>query len=167
MYRLRRRAVRAVASTAALIVTPLLAACGQGQNFPTLKYIYVSEADCAASEKVKADECQKAIDKAVVAHDKLPIKFPTLVDCEKAEGDGRCERVAERHWRPRLMGYLFVVKGPVVTASPLYAGLKGATVFRDVAGATFDWERTEGITFSRDSIRKAEGFAPPPKGRRG
>jgi hypothetical protein len=64
------------------------------------------------------------------------------------------------------MGFMFTVKGPVVTASPLYAGLKGATVFRDVGGATFDWERTEGVTFSREAIRKAEGFAPPPRSRR-
>ena len=150
-----------------MLLALLLAGCGKSEVFPVFKYVYVSESDCAAGGKVTPDDCRKAIDKALAEHDKMPVRFPTFADCEKVEGPDRCERVAERHYRPRLMGFMFVTKGPVITAAPLYAGLKGATVFRDVSGATFDWERTEGITFSRESIRKAEGFIPPPKPRRG
>jgi len=32
-------------------------------------------------------------------------------------------------------------------------------------GATYDWERTEGVKFSKEAIRKAEGFVPVKKGR--
>lgn len=145
----------------------LLAGCGQsGPPVPTERFVYVSSQDCAAAERVKPEDCIKAVDKAIVEHDKLPLKYPTLADCEKAEGADRCERVVERHWRPRLMAFHFTVKGPSVVAAPLYAGLKGATVFRDAGGSVLDWERTDGVVFSRQSIRKAEGFAPVQRGRR-
>jgi uncharacterized protein YgiB involved in biofilm formation len=161
------RADRAAGAIAVLLMGVAVTGCSSGPPLPTFKYIFVSEIDCVDSDKVKADDCRKAIDKALIDHDKIPIKFPTFADCEKSEGAERCERVAERHWRPRLMAFLFTTKGPAVSAQPLLAGLKGATVYRDAGGATFDWERTEGITFSREAIRKAEGFAPPSKQRRG
>ena len=140
-----------------------LAGCSKGAKIPTEKFIYTSSEDCAASDKVKAADCDKAIEGALGEHDKLPIKYLTLADCDKAEGPDRCERVAERHYRPRLMGYLFVVNEKVV-ATPLYAVQvvqgRNLTLFRDAGGNTYDWERTEGITFSRAAIRKADGFTP-------
>ena len=141
-----------------------LAGCGNGGKGPTERFIYTSSEDCAEAGKVPGDECGKAIEKALIEHDKLTIKYPTMIDCDKAEGIDRCERVAERHYRPRLMAFLFTMNGKTVSAIPLYAvqivSGKSATLFRDAAGTTYDWERTDGIAFSKASIRKAEGFQP-------
>jgi uncharacterized protein YgiB involved in biofilm formation len=146
-------------STALLSLSAtLLAGCGGGPTYPTERFIYTTTEDCIAGEKIPAESCQKAVDKALLEFDKNPVKFATLADCEKAEGPDRCERVAERVHRPKLMAYIFTVKGPQVTAEALYAGQKGVTVFRDANGKTYDWERTEGIKFSREAIRKADGF---------
>jgi uncharacterized protein YgiB involved in biofilm formation len=145
-------------------VTIVLAGCGSSSKVPTERFIYTSSEDCAAFGKVSSEDCSKAVEKALTEHDKLTIKYPTMLDCEKAEGNDRCERVAERHYRPRLMAFLFTVNNQGVTAVPLYAvqivAGKSATLFRDANGATYDWERTDGITFSKEAIRKAEGFQP-------
>ncbi len=140
-----------------------LGGCGKSAKIPTEKFIYTTSADCASGGKVSTADCDKAIETALVEHDKLAIKYATMADCDKMEGPERCERVAERHYRPRLMSFLFVVNEKVV-ATPLYAVQvsvnRSATLFRDAGGTTYDWERTEGITFSRAAIRKAEGFTP-------
>lgn len=147
-----------------LVMAASLAGCGGGAKGPTERLIYTSSADCEAAGKVAGEECAKAIEKALVEHDKLTIKYATMLDCEKAEGSDRCERVAERHYRPRLMAFLFTVNTKSVVAIPLYAVQvvtgKNAAIFRDAAGTTFDFERTEGVSFSRDAIRKAEGLQP-------
>ena len=149
---------RSVALAALALLASLLAGCGGGTAYPTERLIYTSIDDCTAGEKISAADCGKAVDKALVELDKASIKFPTMLDCEKAEGPDRCERVAERIYRPKLMGYLFTAKGPSVTAEPLYAGQKGVTVYRDANGKTYDWERTADVKFSREAVRKAEGF---------
>ena len=148
---------RRLALVALVFVAGPLAGCGNSAKIPTERFIYTNSEDCAEGGKASATNCDKAIELALLEHDKLPVKYLTLADCEKAEGNDRCERVAERHYRPRLMGYHFTVKGQA-TAVPLYAGKKGATVFRDAAGATYDWQRTEGVKFSPQAIRKVEGF---------
>jgi len=149
---------RIAASISIVLATALLAGCGGAKSGPTERFVYTTSVDCADAGKVTAEQCRAAVDKAVVEHDQKAPKYITLADCEAAEARDRCERFAERHYRPRLMGYLFTVKGPSVSASPLYAGQKGATVFRDVGGTTYDWERTEGVSFSKLAIQKAEGF---------
>lgn len=151
---------RCIALFGLAAVASLLAGCGDGGGkVATERFIYTSIDDCTESGRVSSDDCGKAVDKALVEHDQTAPKYVTMGDCEATEGRDRCERVAERHYRPRLMGYLFTVNHLVV-ASPLYSGLKGTTVFRDVAGTAYDHERTAGINFSRQAIRKAEGFQP-------
>lgn len=153
---------------AVLLAAGALGGCGNKTKVATERFIYTSSEDCAAGAKIQQADCDKAVEKALLEHDKLTIKYPTLADCDKAEGPERCERVADRHFRPRLMGFLFSVNEQVA-ATPLYAIQvvqgKSATLYRDAGGATYDWERTEGITFSRAAIRKAEGFTPLKKGR--
>src|SRR5690606_39199743 len=104
------------------------------------------------------DKCAKAIDRAVGEHEKTARKFPTLADCETAEGVDRCEKAAERHYRPRLMSYLFTINKSRTVATPLYAGAKGAPVFRAADGTVYDYERTEGVKFSKEAMQKSAGL---------
>lgn len=156
-------AAHRLALTVALVATTLLPACGSGgaSTGSTDRWVYTTAADCEAADKVKTEECGKAIDKAIIEHDQKAAKYPTMRDCEATEGIDRCERFAERHFRPRLMGYLFSQdKRLQFSAIPLYSGYKNATVFRDGNGKTYDAERTDGVVFSAEARRKAEGFAP-------
>ncbi len=150
---------RCIVPAIILIVASLLSGCGEGSKVETVRYIYASTDDCTDGGKVSGENCNKATELALVEHDTTAPKYATLGDCETTEGRDRCERFAERHYRPRLMGYLFTVNKTAV-ANPLYSGLKGATVFRDAGGTVYDHERTAGITFSKLAIRKAEGFVP-------
>lgn len=150
---------RFIATAIMVALAGLLAGCGDGAKIETERFIYTSIDDCTDSGKVTGENCNKAIELALTEHDKTAPKYITLGDCEATEGRERCERYTERHYRPRLMGYLFTVNKAVV-AIPLYSGLKSAMVYRDAGGATYDHERTAGINFSKLAIRKAEGFQP-------
>ena len=155
---------RAVAAAALSLAAIVLTGCG-GTPVPTEKFVYTTLDDCAEAKRLTPEQCGAAIDKALVEHDTKATKYITLQDCEKKEGAERCEKFAERHYRPRLVGYLFTVNASVV-AAPLYPGLKSATVMRDAAGAVLDWQRTEGVTFSQEAIVRARGFAAvKPRGR--
>jgi uncharacterized protein YgiB involved in biofilm formation len=131
--------------------------CG-GDQGPTTRIIYVSSSDCAEGGLIDFDKCAKAIDKAVTEHEKTAKRYPALVDCESIEGVDRCEKAAERHYRPRLMSYLFSINKARAVAAPLYAGSKGAPVFRSADGTVYDYERTEGVKFSRQAMQKSAGL---------
>jgi uncharacterized protein YgiB involved in biofilm formation len=141
----------------ALAAAFTLAGCG-GETGPITKVVYISSGDCAQGGLIDFDKCAKAIDKAVVEHEKTARKYPTLLDCETSEGVDRCEKAAERHYRPRLMSYLFTISKTKTTAAPLYAGAKGAPVFRSADGTVYDHERTEGVKFSREAVQKSAGL---------
>lgn len=158
----RSRLSRPLSFAGAVLAALLVSACGSGNNIPTEKVIYTSSADCADGGKLDFDKCSKAIDKAITEHEKSAAKFITLSDCEKSEGNDRCEKAAERHYRPRLMGFLFTINKNIV-AAPLYAGLKGAPVFRGSDGTVFDQERTADVKFSKEAALKSVGFIPDKK----
>jgi len=159
------RIIRLLPLATASLAT-LLGACG-GDPGPTSKVIYTSSSDCADGALIDFDKCARAIDKAIAEHDKSSPKYVTLGDCEKAEGNDRCEKVVDRQYRPRLMGYLFTINSQKQTAVPLYAGLKGAPVFRAADGTVYDQERTEGVKFSREAKIKSAGFVPDKRRGRG
>lgn len=154
---------RCIAHACLMAMSLALAGCGgSGATTKSERFVYTSTADCGEGGQITPDDCSNAADKALGIHDQQAPKYPTMRDCEAAENVDRCERVADRHYRPRLMGYLYTT-GKQVTAVPLYSGQKGVNVYRDVAGTTYDWERTEGVKFSKEAIRKAEGFVPSKK----
>ncbi len=161
-----RHPSRLLAACLSLVAVSSLSGCG-GDAGPTHKVIYTSSGDCANGGHLDFDKCDKAIEKAIVEHEKTAPKFLTLADCEKAEGNDRCEKAAERQYRPRLMGFFFTINSKKSSALPLYAGLKGTGVFRNAEGAVFDHERTADVKFSRDAAMKSAGFVPHKKGGRG
>ncbi len=142
-----------------------LAACGSGPPVPTEKYVYTSANDCVEAKRLKPEQCAKGVEQALSDHDTKAPKFPTMSDCEAKRGIDRCERFTERHYRARLLGYLFVVNKTMV-ASPLYADPKKASVLVDISGAAFDWQRTEGVKFSEAAATRARNLQAPKKPRR-
>ena len=157
---------RSVVFIGLALATSVLTGCGGGEKVATERFIYTTSEDCSAGGKISATDCDKAIDQALVELDKVAIKYPTLADCDKAEGIERCERIGDRHYRPRLMAFLFTTNSKT-TAIPLFAvpvvAGRNAMVFHDANCTNYDWERTEGISFSKQAIRKAEGFQPSKK----
>lgn len=93
----------------------------------------------------------------MVRHDRGAKTYLTLFDCESHEGDGRCERVDDRKYRGRLMAYHFTISDKIV-AMPLYAQFNDS-LFRDLDGKTYDWQRTEDVEFSEAAIVKVRNLA--------
>jgi hypothetical protein len=97
---------------------------------PTERSIFVSAVDCEASGKITIEDCSKAIEKAIRVHDKTSPTYKSLDSCEETEGAERCERVADRIYRPRLAAYVFDNTTPPA-AKPLYLIADGAAGFRN------------------------------------
>jgi uncharacterized protein YgiB involved in biofilm formation len=91
---------------------------------PKERHIYVSAVDCENGGRGTLEECSTAIQKAVLAHEKSPPPYKSLNACEAKEGTNKCERVADKAYRPRLTAFVFD-KGAALTALPLYPTTSG------------------------------------------
>jgi len=133
---------------ALLLVSALpftLAGCGGDEpaaaaapTGPKERHIYVSAVDCETGGRGTLEECSAAIEKAVLAHEKSPPPYKSLNSCETKEGANKCERVADRAYRPRLTAYVFD-KTTSLVAQPLYPTAAGyRTADGKVLAATDD-----------------------------
>ncbi len=114
-----------------------LAGCGGDEPkakaaAPVERSIFVSAVDCEASGKLSIDDCSKAIEKAVTAHEKTSPTYKSQSSCETAEGADKCERVADKIFRPKLVAYILDAATPPV-AKPLYPTADGVAGFRNGA----------------------------------
>jgi Protein of unknown function (DUF1190) len=91
-----------------LLVSATLVGCGSSapkvaaNSADNEQVIFTSAADCAASGKIKPEQCAKALEWALNAHLKKSPVYRSLSLCETTEGSERCERMDEKNYRPRL-----------------------------------------------------------------
>ncbi len=102
-----------------------LAGCGGGGKpvaAPTHseRFVFISAKDCAASGKLKMQQCGDAVDAAIATHLGTAPTYASLRTCETVEGGDRCERTDNKAFRPRLVAFLFTIAGENVNAEPLY-----------------------------------------------
>lgn len=151
-------------------VTLFLAGCGGGDTKTAgtaqapEKHIFVSAVDCEASGKFKFEDCTKAIDTAIGAHEKTAPTYRSVAGCEEKEGKGRCERSGEQIYKPRLAAFLFD-QGKTVTAKPLYPTTDGAQGFRGADKAVL-LGKDEALVFSKSARDSYELLAGDGKRRR-
>ena len=146
---------------AAVLVAPLaLAACGKSNTeakTPIKQYIVTSAVDCSDNANLSYEDCTAIIEKAVEAHTKEAATYTSMKNCEKTEGAGKCERVDETSYRPRLVAFQLAMSEPPV-ATPLYAPKTDEVGFRTASNTALSVEN-ESYTFSKSAVHASEAFA--------
>jgi uncharacterized protein YgiB involved in biofilm formation len=146
-----------------------LGGCGSGSKTAkkTEKFVFTSSDDCVQSGKFKPEECTSLIEKAIDAHVKSATAYSGLRACEKAEGEGNCERTGEDSYKPRLVAYA-IIAGQQITAQPLYVSLKGKSgmTFRGADKSLFVNDK-DGLVFSQSALSVAELYASSKKKKKG
>jgi Protein of unknown function (DUF1190) len=118
-----------------------LAGCGGSAPPPVPtgeQIVFVTMHDCNSTNKLKPDECTAAVKSALADHLSLAPAYRSLVSCEKIEGAGKCERMDEKSFRPRLMAMSVIMadaeaartKKLPIPVIPLYATMSGEAGFR-------------------------------------
>ena len=123
----------------ALIFALALGGCGKSEQKqaaakPIEKAIYLSAADCADGGKLKPEECDTLIDRAVKAHEATSEKFKGLRSCEEAAGIDRCEKDVSGTYRMRLQAFMFEIGGPQPIVTALYPSIEGKVGSAVLAG---------------------------------
>lgn len=106
-----------------------LAGCGgedpaAAAKEPPVRHIYTSSVDCADAGIYRLDDCSEAIARAVNTHEKNAPTYRKRSLCESKEGAGRCERISDADFRPRLVAFVFEGKEKPF-AKPLYPASGG------------------------------------------
>jgi hypothetical protein len=147
--------IRVLAPIALLSIA--LAGCGGSDaqpkpkaGAPVEKSIFVSVVDCEASGKFKTEDCEKGIEKAIRMHEKQAPSYKSEGSCEEKEGAGKCERLDERVFRPRLAAFLFDNTEPP-TAKPLYLTLDGGQGFRGAEAKEVFLAKNDDLIFSKSA----------------
>lgn len=138
---MRTRSATVIARTAlALLASAALSGCGKSSKLPVNndEVVFTSATDCAASGKVKPEQCTQAIEAAMKVHLATSPVYKNLDLCEAKEGKEHCERMDERTYRPRLSAVVLPVaaaieaetSGKLKGATPLYPTLAREMGFR-------------------------------------
>jgi Protein of unknown function (DUF1190) len=119
---------------AVLVAAIALGGCGNAEEPkatapPPEHGIFTSAIDCAGFGKLTVDQCGHAIDRAVTAHQAQAPLYKSLNQCEATEGPERCDKVADREYRPRIQAFLVTMSDPA-TAVQLYAPHGSTAAFR-------------------------------------
>lgn len=150
-----KKSPRAMALLAALA----LAGCGKAEKAPTAavkQFVVTSAVDCAENAGLEYEACSTLIETAVATHTKDAPTFTSTKACEKSEGAGKCERVDETTYRPRLTAFQLTMSEPP-TAAPLYPSKKPEAGFR-TAGNTAIVVDNEAYTFTKSAADASELF---------
>lgn len=154
-----------------LVLAALTGGCGNSQpqsstgKSEVLRGIIASASDCTSfgADAVKA--CADAIERAVNRHEATSQVYNNIDACEKAVGDGKCERAASGKYRQRLSAFM-VALGSAPRAEPLYPAKSGKIGFQTADKSTY-LASDQSIPFSRLALSVAEAeAAPAKKGRR-
>lgn len=123
--------------------------------------VFTSAQDCAASEKLKLQDCNALIQQAIGMHQVAAKTYISERLCEAAEGNERCERTDGNAFRPKLLAFMISFTPPpgTPTAVPLY-GLKekGAVGFTTIDKAKTVLAVDETLIFSAQAKFVAEGY---------
>lgn len=137
----------------------LLGGCGQsspggGSKAADIRGVIASASDCASfgADAVKA--CASAIERAVSSHEATSASYNNLDGCEKAVGEGKCERAASGKYRSRLSAFMVTVSGGAARAEPLYPVNSGVG-FRSASNSEY-LASDDSVTFSRLALSVAE-----------
>jgi uncharacterized protein YgiB involved in biofilm formation len=143
---------------AVIAATLTLAGCGKSEKeankAPLVRHAITSAVDCSENSSLSYEQCTAVIEKAVADHDTSAAKFTTQKACETAEGQGKCERVDNKAFRPKLVAFLLTLSEPPV-AQPLYASNNGELGFRGADSSTYASEDDK-VTFSKSAVHAAE-----------
>jgi hypothetical protein len=152
--------MRAILHAFALIgISAALSGCGDS-NAPTAKDergVIVSASDCASFGPGAVDACAGAIEGAVKVHESTAAKYTSLEDCEKAVGDGACERSESGHYRFRLSAFM-VTLGAKPRAEALYP-VKGKDIGFQTSRKDVVLANDRSLVFSRLAVSVAERHA--------
>lgn len=99
-----------------------LAGCGAAPaktKLPVQTGVFTNAKDCASSLKQTVDVCRSLIDAAMTLHTSKAKSYISARLCEDAEGAGRCERLSEKEFKPRLVAFLGTMAAKPV-GEPLY-----------------------------------------------
>lgn len=143
---------------AALAAILALSGCGkaekQANEKPAKQFVVTSAVDCADNAGLDYEVCYKILLEAVDRHDKSAPKFRSLKACEKSEGAGRCERMDEKLFRPRLTAFQLTLSSPPV-AAPLYAPKNSQIGFRTASNAEISVD-SETYNFTKSAAHAAD-----------
>ncbi len=146
---------------AVLAASLAAAGCGKSKKEetgpPVAKHIITSAMDCTEAAGLTYDVCQPLIEKAVTEHQSNATKYTSLKACEGKEGATKCEKVADKDFRPKLAAFLLTMSEPPV-AVPLYASADASIGFRGADNTKFSSEDDK-FTFSKSATHAAELFA--------
>ena len=121
------------------------------------KAIFTSALDCESGGQLTLDVCSKTIEAAVAAHEKSAPSYKSQASCEEKEGTSKCERIAEKLYRPRLSAFLITASTPAV-AFPLYLTKDAQLGFR-TADMQVLLEKDDNLTFSKSARHAYEAYA--------
>jgi len=148
-----------------LLAATALAGCGGGApktpEVAAERAVYTNARDCATGNKITIEQCSEAINKAIAEHEATAPKYTSIRSCETAEGEGKCDRIADKQFRPRLLAFLVTLSKPPV-ARPLYATIGGEQGFR-LADKTMLLGTDETLTFSTRATAAYELNSKPVK----
>lgn len=138
---MRTRSATVIARTAlALLASAVVSGCGKASKaaLNNDQVVFTSATDCAASGKVKPEQCTQAIEDAMKIHLTTSPVYRNLDLCEAKEGKEHCERMDEKTYRPRLSAVVLPVaaaieaetSGKLKGATPLYPTMAREMGFR-------------------------------------
>ncbi len=137
-----------------------LAGCGGSSEqaaTPDQQYVVMSAVDCADNTGMDYDTCAGLLQKAIDEHDKQAPSYTKLADCEKAEGQNRCDRIAEKSYRARIAAFQITMSEEAV-AIPLYPTKKETAGFRTAANTEVVPD-AENFTFTKSAADATHLFA--------
>jgi Protein of unknown function (DUF1190) len=134
--------------------------------------VFTSTADCLATKKMSPTQCGEAIQSATQQHLAASPVYRSLVLCEKTEMEGKCERMDEKTFRPKLVAMAVdtaaipqpmpveagtaPVPMPPVVAAPLYPTLAGEKGFRKLDKSIVLIDGEQVVAFSPQAVAAAE-----------
>lgn len=146
-----RRALLILASALALT------GCGNGGGEPKAKakqFIVTSAVDCADNAGLSYEACTEIIASAVAVHNKSAAKYRSLKACETTEGEGKCERMDETEYRPRLTAFHMTLSEKP-SAVPLYPVQDTTAGFRNAGNTVLSLD-DENLNFTKSATHASE-----------
>ena len=152
-----------------MLIAAALGGCGGSapvKGPASEQVIFTSAADCAASGKVKPEQCTQALETALKQHLAGSPVYKTLDLCEAKEGVEKCERMDAKAYRPRLTAVVAsaaaaadaAATGATLVGTPLYLTMAGEAGFRklDQSLLLVDGDL---MVFSPQAVAAAELYA--------